>query len=113
MKNPKWQREEIILALELYHSSDRGAISKTNPKIIALSETLRKLRLQISRPDEKKFRNANGVSLKLSNFLAIDPSYGGAGMKRGSKLDRAIFQEYGNDTKRLAFEANRIRKEYL
>jgi 5-methylcytosine-specific restriction enzyme A len=80
MRNPKWHRDEIILALDLYFSLDRGSIDHKNPKIIELSKTLNALPLFPDRPDEDRFRNSNGVTLKLSNFLAFDPNYKGKGM---------------------------------
>jgi 5-methylcytosine-specific restriction protein A len=110
MRNPKWHRDEIILALDLYFNSDRGSIDKSNPKIIELSETLNKLPLFPERPDAEKFRNPNGVTLKLSNFLPFDPAYKGKGMERGSKLDEIVFNEFKNDKERLHRLANEIRK---
>lgn len=77
MRNPKWHRDEIILALDLYFSADRGSIDDKNKKIVELSQVLNKLPLFPERPDEEKFRNPNGVTLKLSNFLAFDPTYKG------------------------------------
>ncbi|RFS23022.1 HNH endonuclease [Chitinophaga silvatica] len=93
-RNPKWHEDEIILALDLYFSPDRGIIDSKNPKIIELSELLNKLPLGIDKTDEEKFRNVNGVTLKLSNFAAIDPTYKGKGMLRHSKLDRQIFEAF-------------------
>jgi 5-methylcytosine-specific restriction enzyme A len=110
MRNPKWHRDEIILALDLYFSPERGPIDKSNPHIIQLSETLNKLPLFPERPDAEKFRNSNGVSLKLSNFLTLDPSYKGKGMEGGSKLDGIIFHEFVNDKQRLHSLANEIKK---
>ena len=72
MRNPKWHRDEIILALDLYFRLDPGQISARNPAIIELSKVLNKLPIHEERPDSVKFRNPNGVGLKLSNFLAID-----------------------------------------
>lgn len=88
MKNPKWHRDEIILALELYFELRPGEIHARNPRIIALSEILNKLPIYTNRPDAVRFRNPNGVALKLSNFLAIDPAYHGSGMASYSKLDK-------------------------
>ena len=48
-----------------------------------------------------KFRNPNGVSLKLSNFLALDPNYSGKGMESYSKLDQEVFEEFLIDKKDL------------
>lgn len=70
---------------------------------------LNRLPIHDIRPDEVRFRNPNGVSLKLSNFLAIDPSYHGKGMKSFSQLDKKVFEEFETDTDRLNKIANRIR----
>jgi len=96
MRNPKWHRDEVILALDLYFSPDRGPIDKKNPNIIELSQLLNKLPLISDRPDAEKFRNPDGVTFKLSNFLALDNHYSGKGMRHGSKLDKKLFKEYSN-----------------
>ncbi|NLR79134.1 HNH endonuclease [Chitinophaga eiseniae] len=93
-RNPKWHRDEIMLALHLYFSPDRGSIDAKNPKIIALSQLLNELPLVTNRPDKERFRNPNGVTLKLSNFLPFDEHYTGKGMTSGSKLDKEIFLEF-------------------
>lgn len=90
-RNPKWHRDEIILALYLYFLEDRGSIDKKNPKVIALSKLLNKLPIVTDRPDKEKFRNPNGVALKLSNLNSVET---GKGMKNLSKLDRKIFDEF-------------------
>ena len=110
MRNPKWHRDEIILALDLYFSKDRGSIDGKNPKIIEVSRVLNKLPLFSDRPDEEKFRNPNGVTLKLSNFLAFDPNYTGKGMTGGSKLDEQTFNEYIDRQADLHAIAQEIRK---
>ena len=92
MRNPKWHRDEIILALDLYSRLEPGQISSTNSDIQELSILLNQLPIHDVRPDEAKFRNPNGVSLKLGNFLAIDPTYSGKGMQSHSKLDKKVFK---------------------
>lgn len=109
MRNPKWHRDEIILALDLYFSQDRGSVDGKNPKIIELSKTLNALPLFPDRPNEEKFRNANGVTLKLSNFMPFDPGYKGKGMTGGSKLDKEVFDEFVNQRERLKSIAAEIR----
>lgn len=97
MRNPKWHRDEIILALDLYYHLDSGQMNSSNPKVIELSDLLNKLPIHEYRPNEEKFRNPNGVNLKLGNFKFFDPDYSGKGMKGGSKLDEQVFKEfYGN-----------------
>jgi len=102
MKNPNWHRDELILALDLYFKLKPGQIHAKNPEIIALSELLNKLPIHYIKPDAEKFRNANGASLKLSNFLAIDPGYAGKGMERSGKLDEEIFNEFKENKELLS-----------
>jgi 5-methylcytosine-specific restriction protein A len=110
MRNPSWHRDEIILALDLYFSPNRGSIDKNNPKIIELSKTLNALPLFPKRPDEERFRNPNGVTYKLSNFLPFDDNYKGKGMTNGSKLDEMIFHEFSTQKERLHSIASEIRE---
>lgn len=109
MKNPNWHRDELILALDLYFQEDRGNITSINPKIIELSKLLKELPIHEKIPNPETFRSANSVSLKLSNFQAIDPSYTGAGMSSYSKLDKNIFFEFCNDKALLTTTASKIK----
>jgi 5-methylcytosine-specific restriction enzyme A len=109
-RNPKWHRDEIILALDLFFRLDSGQMHARNQQVIELSEILNKLPIHTERPDKAKFRNPNGVGLKLSNFLAIDPSYSGKGMESYSKLDEAIFNEFVDDKSKLKQIADQIKK---
>lgn len=111
MKNPKWHRDEAILALDLYFDKNIGTISSNNLKIIALSELLNKLPIHTHRPDEQKFRNPNGIVMKLANFKALDPNYEGKGLKAHSKLEKEVFEEFCSDIERLHNVANQIRQE--
>jgi 5-methylcytosine-specific restriction protein A len=113
MKNPKWHRDEIILALDLYFRTEPGHIHARNPEIIELSEILNKLPIHEIRTDVVKFRNPNGVGLKLSNFLSIDPNYSGKGMESYSKLDYEVFMEFVNEKERLSKLAEQIKKTVL
>lgn len=110
MRNPPWHRDEIILALDLYSRLELGQIHAKNPEIIELSRLLNRLPIFDVRPDEVKFRNPNGVGLKLSNFLAIDPTYKGKGMESFSKLDQKVFEEFQFNEAKLHEVAKRIRQ---
>ena len=109
-RNPKWHRDEVILALDLYFRIERNSIGPTNPQIIELSKLLNKLPIYRNSNTTEKFRNPNGVSLKLHNFSAIDPNYKGEGMKSYSKLDDEIFHEFVNDKEGLSKIASRIKE---
>ncbi|MBK8681076.1 MAG: HNH endonuclease [Bacteroidetes bacterium] len=110
MRNPPWHRDEIILALDLYSRLEPGKIHANNPDIIELSRLLNRLPIFDIRPDEVKFRNPNGVGLKLSNFLAIDSSYTGKGMQAYSHLDKKVFEEFQFNTEHLHKLAIHIRQ---
>lgn len=109
MKSPSWHRDEIILALDLYHSLDPKDITKSNRKVIELSNLLKKLPIHDESVKNKKFRNTNGVHLKLSNFKAIDPDFDGKGMSSFSKLDEAVFFEFKDRKEVLKSIASKIR----
>lgn len=109
MNNPKWHSDEILLALQLYFSPNRGSIDKKNPQIIALSKLLISLPLITNRIDEEKFRNPNSVTLKLSNFLFIDERYPGKGMKGASKLDEILFNKFFHKQEELGDIVKKIK----
>lgn len=106
-RNPSWVRDEVILALDLYMRF--GAIGKTHPEVIQLSEILNGLPIHTDTRFRSDFRNPNGVGMKLSNFLALDPAYTGAGLKAVSRLDEIVWEEFHNDPERLARLAAAIR----
>lgn len=110
MKNPKWHRDEIILTLDLYFQIKPGQIHNRNPRIIELSEILNSLPIHKSADKDHKFRNPNGIGLKLSNFLAIDPNYQGKGMERYSKLDEKVFFEFHENRNELSKIASKLRE---
>ena len=107
-RNPKWAEEEIILALATYL---RGATpDKNNQMVIDLSRELDALPLHPERPDAARFRNPNGVALKLANIAALDPSYSGGGMKSFSKLDAEVWRRYADDEDALEEAVAAIRE---
>ena len=109
MRNPKWHRDEVILALDLYYDLKSGEMNSNNPEVIKLSELLNRLPIHTNRPDQEKFRNANGVNLKLGNFKYYDPEYLGVGLKGGSKLDKEVLNEFYGKRKLLKSIANQIK----
>ena len=108
MRNPKWNRDELILALDLYFRANALHISESNPEVIALSATLNSLPILPIAEHGEKFRNANGVYMKLCNFLRFDPTYSGSGLQRGGKLEEEIWNEFAGDRARLKATAAAI-----
>lgn len=109
IKNPNWERDELILALDLYFDLDVNEMSANNLKVIELSRILNLLPIHDNIPNREKFRNPNGVSRKLTNFGAIDPNYLGKGSQNGAKLDQIIFDEFKDERKKLKELAKTIR----
>ena len=82
----RWTRDELLVALNLYHKLTFGQLHARNPAIIALAEKLG--------------RGANSVAMKLCNFASLDPALalrGIKGLEGASKLDRAIWEEFHED----------------
>lgn len=96
-RNPNWTRDELILALDLYFRENPNHTSDTNPEVIKLSDTLNRLPVHPISKHEEKFRNPNGVYMKLCNYLRFDPNYSGVGLKRGGKLEEEIWNEFSGD----------------
>ena len=59
---------------------------------------------------EPRFRNPNGVALKLANLAAIDPNYPGRGMTGGGRGDGEVWDRYASDEDALAAIAAAIRE---
>jgi len=106
--NPRWTRDELILALDLYFRTRGSPPSATDPQIIELSALLNLLPIHAQRAN-KKFRNPNGVAMKLANFARLDPEYSGVGLTRGSRLDEEVWNEFSADPLRLRNDALAIR----
>lgn len=109
-KNPAWTRDELILALDLYFAAGRKQLPSTNQRVKSLSELLNRLQVHITFEKRETFRNPSGVSMKLGNFLSLDPVYSGSGMKNVSKLDREVWDEFAHNQRNLPQIADRIRK---
>ncbi len=108
-RNPTWHRDELILALDLYFRRNPIRINQNHPDVRALSKLLNALPIHADRPDLVRFRNPNGVYMKLCNFLRLDPSYEGTGLRAGGKLEGQIWKEFAHDRARLMETAQAIR----
>lgn len=89
-RNPRWAVEEIILALDVYLT--HGQLDDQDAEVVELSAILNALAIHPERPDAERWRNPNGVALKLANFAHLDPGYAGRGMSSVSALDRLVFE---------------------
>ncbi len=79
----RWTRDELVVALNLYHKLTFGQLHARQPVIVALAEKLG--------------RGANSVAMKLCNFASLDPALklrGIKGLEGASALDRAVWEEF-------------------
>ena len=109
MRNPTWARDELILALDLYFQYLPTKINKNHPAVVELSEVLNTLPIHTDRPNKEKFRNPNGVYMKMCNFLRFDPGYSGKGLSAGGKSDQEVWDEFAGDQDYLRSLALNIR----
>lgn len=100
-RNPKWGRDELILALELYCKQQGAIPGVKHPDVIKLSEILNKLPTHSINQRRENYRNANSIIMKLGNFRAIDPSQTTKGLSAGSKGDREVWDEYAHRREEL------------
>lgn len=111
-RNPPWDRDELILALDLYFSPEIGTIGSNSKAVIALSLLLGRMGVLTGRTTNPNYRNPAGVAMKLMNFRRLDPSYtteGRVGLTRGNKDEPIVWELYAHDKLRLRATAEAIR----
>lgn len=94
MNRRNWQRQELLLALNLYCRLPFGKYHNRNPEIIRLAKFIG--------------RTPNAVAMKLSNFASYDPyhqSRGIKGLQNSSHTDRMIWDEFNKNWDDLAAES--------
>lgn len=115
-RNPPWNRDELILALNLYLTNPQNPPSKSSQAVSDLSALLNKLHRLNGSSFSDTLRNENGVYLKMMNLRALDPEFtarGKVGMSSGGKLEREVWIEYEARRAELAADARAIRETIL
>lgn len=95
-----WTREQLILAFELYCRIPFQRTKATDPRVKELAALLH--------------RTSASVARKLGNFGAFDPQLAArniSGLTHGSKLDKAIWNEFHADWNGLIVRAHDLRRE--
>jgi 5-methylcytosine-specific restriction protein A len=104
IRNSPWTRDELILALDLYLRNRESPPGKASPEVADLSALLHLLGERLGRATEDRYRNTNGVYMKMMNFRRFDPesaAEGRVGLTRGNKLEESVWNEFANDRPRL------------
>lgn len=111
-RNAPWARDELILALELYLRNRSSPPGKNSQEVAELSKVLNVLGARIGGLRDSRYRNPNGVYMKMMNFRRFDPEYtasGKVGLTRGNKDDEKVWNEFAGDLERLSRVAEAIR----
>ena len=111
-RNPPWNRDELILALDLYLRYSGLARGGSSIEIQELSDTLKRLNSILGGKGRKNYRNPNSVYMKLMNFRRLDPAFiskGKLGLRRGGKDDEVVWKEFSDDPERCRQVARAIR----
>lgn len=90
--NPKWTRDEVILALDLYFKCAGNIPSRDDARVRELSSLLRRLPYHEAESRKDSFRNPDGVAFKLQNLRQVAT---GKGLGNVSETDRLVWAEFG------------------
>ena len=105
--NPRWTKDETILALELYHQTYPNLPDPDDNKVIELSNLLRSFPYHVQASRQPSFRNTAGVSFKLQNLRSVAT---GKGLSNVSNMDKVVWDEFGNDAEKTKRQASLIRQ---
>lgn len=92
-----WTREEILVAMALYHQIPFGKIGRNNQEIISLAKVLG--------------RTPSALAMKMCNLASFDQTLRDRnvnGLSNGSKLDKEIWQEFAGRTEEIAIRSAEI-----
>lgn len=96
--NPKWSRDETILALDLYFECAGHIPSGEDVRVQRLSKVLRSLPCHDRASKKDSFRNPDGVAFKLQNLRQLAT---GKGLSNVSEMDRKVWSEFGSDPEKV------------
>ena len=98
MSRRLWERDEMILALELYHKLPFGRLNHSTPEVKELATLIN--------------RTPSSVALRLVNYASCDPlitSSGRSGMSGGYEKCLPYWTEFQNDIERLFLLAAKLK----
>lgn len=111
-KNPKWTREEEIIALDYYFQIYHEG-GNASDLIEEASRLMRIMPNSKNASDAETFRNVNGVSMRMGNFMSLDPTYEGQGLTSVGRQTIAVWEEFEGNRTKLSREAELLRGKYL
>jgi 5-methylcytosine-specific restriction protein A len=106
--NPDWTREETILALAVLAGRGMKVPAKSSAEVGQLSDFLRNCPIHPPHLRNSKFRNPDGVYMKMQNLLSCELPPGRKGLIT-TRTDRAVWDEFVNNPKGAIETAQAIR----
>ncbi len=106
--NPRWTRDETILALDLYLRCANSMPGPNDPRVIELSNVLRSLPIYPAGLRQESFRNPEGVAFKLQNLRQVAT---GRGLANVSTIDKEVWADYSGSPEQVSSLAREIRVE--
>lgn len=101
-KRDQWTRDQLLIALNLYHKVAFGKFHAKNKMLVDISR-------RIGRTD-------SALPMKLSNLASLDPEFlktGRKGLPGASDFDRAMWAEYHANLNDLAPESEALLAQLL
>lgn len=98
MSHRLWERDEMILALELYHKLSFGRLNSRTPEVRLLAELIG--------------RTPGSVAIRLVNYASCDPlitESGRSGMSGGHDKCLPYWEEFKNNIEELFLQAAQFR----
>ena len=93
----RWTRDELIVAVGIYHNLTFGQLHARQPVIIQLAEKLG--------------RSPGSVAMKLCNFASLDPALkmrGIKGLEGAGALDREVWAEFHGNSEEIVPRSREI-----
>jgi 5-methylcytosine-specific restriction protein A len=106
MRHPDWVRDEVILAMDLYFRVGNKQLPAEHEEVVRLSALLNRLPIHPAGARGETFRNPNGISMILGNFLGIDPERQTPGLSQNNRLQEEVWRDFAEDPaalRRLAY----------
>jgi len=94
MAGEKWNRDETLIAFNIYCRLPFGRLHSRNPEIIEAAVAMG--------------RTPSALAMKCCNLAAFDPALAARGIKglsKGSKLDEEVWRGFENRPEETAFES--------
>ena len=100
----------MILALDLYFRAGRKQLPPAHPDVAGLSKLLNSLPIHAPLLRNPTFRNPEGISMVLGNFLGVDPEQAAVGLGRNNHLHEEVWAEFSAEPEVLRQVAQAIER---